>query len=285
MSKRLDEKAMLVKLNIQQWTARKYDKKVTAEVKEMHHTVDEVGRFNKILIAQDEIRKIQQITTGARNFHYFQTLPWCDDGARILPAKNYDKYMTGMRKYREDFEKVVRSFIGDYPALIDEAKKRLNSMFSRDDYPDPKDIHTRYSYNVVIEPIPTATDFRVELNDSDISEISKDIAERTKTAQQNAMKELWQRLHEVVAKLHERIRDKDTIFKNTIIENISEVVDLIPALNIDNDAELNKMAKKVSESLCQYDPQTLRDDDKTRETAAKTADSILKAMAGYVGTK
>jgi hypothetical protein len=39
----------------------------------------------------------------------------------------------------------------------------------------------------------------------------------------------------------------------------------------------------VESSLCNYEPQVLRDDEKVRKQAAKNAEDILKKMASYVG--
>jgi len=81
----LNEKAMLVKLSVSQWTARKYDKKVSQEINDQYSAHD-AGRYNKVLIAQEEIKKISKVASQARSFHYFNTLPWDDNGSRILPS-------------------------------------------------------------------------------------------------------------------------------------------------------------------------------------------------------
>lgn len=66
--KNLAEKALLVTLNISQWSARKYDRKVTEEVNDTHQAKD-AGRFNKLLIDKTHLDEIQKIVNEARHFH------------------------------------------------------------------------------------------------------------------------------------------------------------------------------------------------------------------------
>lgn len=287
MGTQLQEKAMLARLNISQWTARKYDKKISDEVADRHadQTADknDVGRYNKILIAQAAVKKIAEVVNEARTFHYVNTLPWHDDGARLLPAKNYPAYMKRMRELHSEFDARVREFVDSYPALMDEARKRLDSMYNEADYPRAAEVISRYSYNVAFDPIPTGTDFRVTLTGGEIDRIAAEVNGRLQQAQEAAMKDLWQRLHAVVSKMADRMADADAKFKNSLVGNIVELVDLLPALNIADDPELEAMRRRVEKTLCQYDPKELRENKNNRDAAAKDAKTILDAMSGYMG--
>lgn len=282
--KQLDEKAMLVKLNISQWTARKYDKKVSDEIATQKGTHSkDIGRYNKILIAQDAIKNISRIVNEARTFHYEQTLPWHDNGFRILPTKNYENYMTQMRKLRAQFENNIIEFCRTYPSLIEEAEYRLNKMFNPNDYPKLSEIEKKYDFNIAVSPIPRAHDFRVELKDTEISEISKGIEERIKKAETKATEDLWVRLYNVVSHMVEKLKDTKAIFRDSLIENIIELVGLLPILNINNNASLEEMRKEIETKLCSYDPVILRENKKERANATRDAENILSKMSAYIG--
>ncbi|MDA3813714.1 MAG: hypothetical protein PF570_05610, partial [Candidatus Cloacimonetes bacterium] len=110
----LNDKAMLVYLNISIWTARKYDKKISTEV-ENKYGADEAGRYNKILIAKKNLSNIQKIISSARAFHYENTLPWSDNGGRLLPSANYFGYVKAIQCFKDDFEREVINFLRVYP--------------------------------------------------------------------------------------------------------------------------------------------------------------------------
>src|SRR5262245_3123949 len=94
----VSQNAMLVNDTITTFTASKHDKKITHDVAQAHNTVDVVGRYNKNLLPIDapSYKKALSECNAARGDHYTHTLPWNDDGARILPATNYLEYTQRM---------------------------------------------------------------------------------------------------------------------------------------------------------------------------------------------
>jgi len=51
----LNDRALLVQLSISQWTARKFDKRVTRDVASSHGTTIDVGRYNKVLLPMNDL--------------------------------------------------------------------------------------------------------------------------------------------------------------------------------------------------------------------------------------
>ncbi len=141
----LQEKAMLAFLTISQWTARKHDKRATQDVAQKHHVNGEAGRYHKVLIAKEELKEIQRIASSARSFHYENTLPWSDDGNRILTAANYFAYTTELQKLKAEFEAHASKFCQDYQTLVVNQMSRLNDLYNPGDYPD-----SRFGINSVL---------------------------------------------------------------------------------------------------------------------------------------
>src|ERR1700736_4039183 len=97
----LSERAMLASLNIRRWQAALTDKKITAEVA-TNHAVSEkrAGRYRKnaIDVEAPSFKGVVCAASELRNKHYFYTLPWSQDGARILTTAIFEEYSTEMRK-------------------------------------------------------------------------------------------------------------------------------------------------------------------------------------------
>jgi len=276
----LNEKAMLVYLNIGFWTARKYDKKISQEIEAQYNT-DDAGRYNKILIAKEHLANIQKTISAARTFHYDNTLPWSDQGGRLLPSANYFNYVKSIQSFKDDFEREVTNFLKVYPSLKDEAKQRLNGMFDEEDYPDAATLETKFAIKSMILPVPEADDFRVNLTDDEVDSIRTSIREQVQDSTQAGMKDLWQRLFKVVDHMVERLSDPDNKFKNTLVENITDLCDLLPKLNITADPELNDAVEEIKAKLTVNDSQTLRDNDVARSNTAAEAQKIMNKMRHY----
>jgi len=285
----LKEKAMLVRLGISQWTGRKYDRSVSEKVAADYGTTTDAGRYNKVLIANEAIKTVQQVANEARIYHYQNTLPWNDNGDRILPAMNFDHYSEKMREQRAKYEQTVREFISAYPDLVREAQARLNGMFNETDYPSPDEIKLKFNFAVDINPVPAEEDFRLELGNEETERIKAQIEERARRAQEIAMRDLWDRLYEAVKRMAGKLNEPDRengkppIFRDSLIKNIIDLVDLLPRLNLTNDPHLEEMRREVEARLCNYTPKELRETSMTRKTAAQDAEEILKAMSGYMG--
>jgi hypothetical protein len=274
---------MLARLTITQFTGNKQDKAATDSVKEKFQTGQDAGRYNKTLIAKAAIKAVSSAANGARIFHYAQTLPWKDDGARILPAANFLQYSEGMRQKKATFQAAVQKFVASYPDLIEEAKTRLAGLFNVNEYPDVNSISDKYSFDMQIDPLPMAADFRVDLNSAEVDAIRKQIEARTDQATKAATLDLWKRLNTAVESMSERLNDPKAIFHDTLVTNIEEVTEIIPRLNLADDAALDRMAKDAKAKLTAKTPKQLRENINDRKETAKAADDLLATMAAYMG--
>jgi len=278
----LRDEAMIVRLSISQWTARKFDKIVSLKVAADYAVDATVGRYNKVLIAKEAIQEITQAVSAVRSFHYENTLPWDDGGGRILPSANFLPYSKEMRKFKEKFDVAVVDFLSNYDEYREEARRRLNGMFREADYPGKREIKRKFGFSTDIDPIPSAEDFRVTLQNRDATRIRKQLETRVKDRVVEATKDLFVRLNDVVAKFADKLADKEAIFRDSLVDNVVELVNLLPRLNVGDDPELERIRKETQKKICAFEPDTLRKDARVRTKAAEDAKAILDKMSGYL---
>ncbi len=269
----LQERAMLANLTIRAWTARKQDKKVTAEVEQQHGAKD-AGNFNKLLIDKNALQPLSQHSGRVRDFHYKMTLPWGDNGDRLLPSQAYMDYTNAMRTYRSENEALADDFAKQYPQLVADARSKLGSMYDPNDYPPIDDIRQRFGIAIHFLPVPDANDFRVDVGAEAANEIKESITKAVTERQAEAIKECWSRLYEAVSKIGEVMsRDNPRIY-DSLFTNTEDLVDLIPKLNITDDPKLNGVCQEIRNSLL-VDPDRLRRSGIKRREVAHAADDIL----------
>jgi hypothetical protein len=285
----ITERAMLITFSIKQWTAAKHDRKVSDEVADSHGSNRDMGRFNKSLLAKSALEKLKKIANAARNEHYNLTLPWMDDGARILGSAGYLKYTETMREYRDQWDDAVADFVANYPRYVDDARVALNGLFRSEEYPDPRVIGDKFSFGFNVLPMPSATDFRVELGDAETARIRREIEESTNQAIETAMGDVWGRIRDVVERMADRLRaykvTADGIenpFRDSLVQNARDLVDILPSLNITGDAAVSAFTAKIQSELLAYNAQTLRDDSQARERTAEAAEDILRQMSDFI---
>lgn len=291
MSNTLATRAMLSGLTIRQWTARKLDKRVTKEVNDRHGAAADAGRYNKALIAKGALEAIVSAANAARASHYLRTLPWLDDGARILPAAGYMAYSSELREHRIAFESAVETFLAGYPDFVADAEGRLNGLFNLADYPAANEIRTRFAFAVRMLPMPVADDFRVAIGDGQAATIRAEIEQATREALDGAMRDAWNRVVDTVGRMVERLNAykpgadgtrAEGIFRDSLVENVRELVALLPSFNLTDDAFLTATVARLEAELCQHTAADLRESDTLRVDTAKAAAAILADVSAYL---
>lgn len=284
----LSSRAMLCSLSISIWSARKHDVEASEEIARQHGAQADVGRYYKTLLPKAALAEIQQIVSEARQQHYFMTLPWDDNGYRILPAAAYMDHTEKMRALSERFTAAVEALVNRFSQLFDEAKVRLGGLLRPGDFPGADELRSKYSFETKVMPLPDANDFRVTLGDEEKNRIKRQIRASVEASLQVASRDLWQRLYEGVSHLAERLQAYKVTeegvehpFRDSIVTNLVKLVDILPKLNVTGDGELERLATEVRTSLL-VDPNVLRKSGPLRTETAKTAEVIAERMKMYM---
>lgn len=279
----LNDRALLVQLNISQWTARKYDKRTTKDVADANRVDINVGRYNKSLLPMnDQLDLVHRKANAIRAEFYANTLPWGIEGTQLLPTANYLEFMTDFRKKKGEWQWLVNIFNMNFESYVEDAKRTLGPLFDANDYPHPSAIEGKFKMDLAVFPVPS-TDFRVQLASDELSRIQQDVERRVQEASASAMKDVWQRLYDKVKHIEERLANPAAVFRDTMLENARELCELLPRLNFADDPQLEQMRQEVERKLVSYHPDALRNDpDLRRDTAAK-AKEIMDRMAVFMG--
>ncbi len=290
MSK-ISERAVIAALHVGCWSGSSHDREITEEVSATHSAdMKDAGRYSKQLISRKFLHHVSTHAGVARRTHRLLTLPWEDDGSRILSTVGYQAYTEQMRLKRLAFEASVGEFCEQLPSYVEEAKRRLGSMFSLEDYPVAEVIARKFYIDVEIKPVPEAGDFRAELSEASIKAITKDIERRTDLRLEAAMNDVFQRVADVTGKMVERLRaykpanggPAENNFRDSLVYNVKELADLLPTLNITGDKRLDDLQKRLLADLVVHSPEILKDNDRLRAKTADAAEKILAKVNSYL---
>lgn len=281
---KLSDKALLVQLSISQWTARKYDKRATEQVASANSAVNAAGRYNKSLLPMNDfLSNVHQKSTLIRKKYYANTLPWGIDGTQILPSANYLAFMNEFRKEKYEWQMIVNQFLAEYESLKYDAQRLLGNLYSDTDYPSKDEIASKFNMDMAIMPVPSG-DFRVDIADEELARITSDVEARVQDAAQSAMDEAWNRLHERVQHMAEKLADPAAVFRDTLVENTREICSVLSRLNFTDDPNLEAMRLEVEQSLTKHHPDALRNDPDLRRNKAAEANDIMKRMGAFMGS-
>jgi hypothetical protein len=286
----LGKKAILVQLNVGWWAAKKYDKEASEKTEDAHGAKRGVARVSKQLISKEHISEINNAYSEIRTFFYSQTRPWAKN-IGILKNSAYDDFTKGIMERKIKAEQAKSRFLPLYPDFYEKSKKDLGKMWKAGDYPHPSVIGNKFYVSTRFMPIPNTDDFRVEgLGKSDAEEIKKNIEQGIKDGVAETLKTTYEEFADYIAKMVEKLDDGPKtkgnsnghqIFRDSLVDNLKELVSRLPKLNIADDPNLYAIGKEIEEKLCKFDADELRADDKLRATVKKRAEGMLKKVEGY----
>ena len=274
----LSNSAMLIALNLTQWSARKLDREASNELCESKDATRGSGNFNKILIPKVHLQPIQRMVNTIRNYHYSTTLPWEQSGADILPSRMYMGYMQEMGNLEIQFNELVDEFCTDYPIIIGQVQQQLGNLYRESDYPNVDYIRSKFSMKLDVTPIPNVSDFRIDLEHAEVEKIKANLGDRLQAANNAAEQELFARLYTATAKAVITLKEPGKIFRNTLILNILELSRKVPDMNINDNSDLNHLAKSLT-TFCEHvDIANLRDINQLdyRLASGKSVERILE---------
>jgi hypothetical protein len=82
-------KAMVLNLQVGLWSGHRLDKEATRKVTEDNNAESDAARVNKHLIPKPAFKDITATATAVRTHFYENTLPWKDNGDRLLTRGMY----------------------------------------------------------------------------------------------------------------------------------------------------------------------------------------------------
>ena len=280
---KLSDRAILVQLNISTWSANKLDKEISAETSAIKGAISNSVRTHKSLLPMcDLLDDIKKKASLIRTKFYENTLPWGVKGIQILPTANYLAFMTDFRKERAEYEQLVNRFVPEYPQLVVDAQRFLGAAYKPADYPEAYEIGDKFKMDMQVMPVPN-TDFRVNIADEELQRIHDEVEARFKQAAKGAMMDVWQRLYDKVKHLAEKLDDPKAIFRDSTVNHLVDLCEMLPRLNVMDDPDLEAMRQEVEAKLAGYNPDTLRADVKVRQTVATEANDIAAKMAAFMG--
>jgi hypothetical protein len=276
----LSTKALLIYVSIFQWAGRKSDQKANKTVESQHATKDKTGNYTKKLLpGSKELEKIGAAASLIRAAFYKETLPWFSDGARIISSKNYLTFAADFQRLKSNFEQSVNDFLVVYPTLRLNAQSSLGSLYNTNDYPHESLLREKFQCEISVMPLPDVKDFRTDIGENE----KKAFIEKMKSVESNAMLDCWTRLHDVVSKASERLSDPKASFRDSLLENVTEICRLLPRLNITENPDLETARQKIESLVSTLTPQKLRDSTIDRQDAATKLDEITRSMGAFMG--
>jgi len=298
--------AMLGSMNVSVWEGRKKDKGIEQEI------ADNKGARSKratsvhknLFVDCPPLEAIKSLRGEARIWFNKCTLPWDDNGRRLLPTAIYFEVQQEMANYQSRFDKLVQAFVKVYAVEISKQAFERGAMFNRDEYPKVEDIPEKFCFAINLTPVPLSGDFRVDVGNDALKELNDRCEADTQMRIKGAMSDAWERVKGQVEWVLDRMTavlehdpnaveeikeldDEGNVTKveikkkrrpklhESMLDQGLETCGLLRDLNVTNDPDLEEARRMLEKALVHVDMKSLKDSPEM-QSSTKSAMQAIK---------
>lgn len=255
MSSIISRKAVIASFDSGQPRFKRAHRDETAALNAKHH-VGDLALVTVTICDHPALAEAGRIVTAARADHYRLTVPAADRGMRLLPGARQLEHSAAMQGHATEFQRAAAEFVAEYDAIRAAAPARLNGLYVAEQWPEVDAVQAAFRLRCRYLPVPS------------LGQWDEWLAESADTA----TTELRERIGEALRAYALKLGDGDKIFRDSLVTNLREIVDLADDLNVGGDKTVAALVQQAR-GLATADPDQLREDPALRaDTAARAAD-------------
>jgi hypothetical protein len=180
------------------------------------------------------------------------------------------------------FWKLVDDLVAVYDNATQEARQHLGDLFNEADYPNVEELRRKFGWSLAIAPIPQSGDFRLDIQNDAMEELKLQYEQSLEAKINGSMNDVWTRLHEALDSMSTRIdygdHEQKKIFRDTLVTNLTDVLDMLDTFNITNDPKMRAMKAQLEDTLSGVTPDGLREDGHLRAQTKREIDEAIKQL-------
>ena len=275
--------AMIVDFNASVWTARKKDHKASEDVTDANHADKGVANVSKNLLGNcAELLAVQKFAANVRNVHYSMTMPWSDNGSRLLTTAQYFRYHEAMTDCQQEFARLVDEFLRVYEWKIMEAQATNGSLCNRDEYPTRAGLESKFAFRMAYIPLPDAGDFRIDIGNEAMEQIKSQYSDQYASAIKTAMTDIWHKLHDnlstLVRQLDVNDEGKGNRLYDTVFDRAIELTEMLGTCNVTGDSQMEAMRRQLETALHGLNLEQIKNSPSLREDTRELLEYAISKL-------
>lgn len=270
----IQSRCVVVVLSVKLPGQYRKDRRKTAEVCAEAGAAETAGRWSNSVWPAEAITPCREQYTATRELLYSRSVPWLADGQRLILVGELLTLRPQLDKMLGQFNQLADEAAAQYDTWVSMARRERNGLFSERDYKGPHHFRSRFALTVQYLPVPDESHIVCQLADDDLRVLREGVSIQVADAMETGRRDVLDRIAAPLRNMVSRLSDPDAIFRDSLVTNIRELADALPALNLAGDATLTDIHPDLTQ-LGAQDPQVLRDNKIHRRSVADLASAIL----------
>jgi hypothetical protein len=266
-------------------TQRKLSDAQTKQAADTFHAATDLVTASKRLIdtKNTTYRVLTTLKSQAAAYWRAVTLPYPQDGVRLIKQADIGAFEDRMREYKEQLVAAAANLQLEYETLKTAAREKLGDLYNPADYPASLDgvFDLRWEYPPV-EPPNYLMTFNPELYQQE----QQRVQQRFETAVVMAENAFAEQLQDMISHLIERLTDEPDgtkkTFKVSAIENFKEFYENFQDMNVRSNAQLERLIRQANELVSGIDVKDLRKNNNLRQNLTQQMGEVKTALDSLI---
>lgn len=266
-------------------TQRKLSDAQTKQAADTFHAATDLVTASKRLIdtKNTTYRVLTTLKSQASAYWRSMTLPYPQEGVRLIKQADIGAFETRMREYKEQLVVAAANLQLEYEALKVAAREKLGDLYNPNDYPPSLEgvFDLRWEYPPVDPPNYLMT-FNPELYQQE----QQRVQHRFETAVVMAENAFAEQLQDMISHLIERLTDEPDgtkkTFKASAIENFKEFYDNFRSMNVRSNAQLDNLIQRATDIVSGVDVKDLRKNTNLRQNLTHQMGEVKTALDNLI---
>lgn len=242
----------------------------------------DVVKVSKELLDSKELQAITSFDAKIRGKLLKYCLPsYIEEGYYFLPIPLVETVNEMLNNVQEQREGMVEMFLSVYEEKKEDARLRLGPLYREKDYPSVGEVRKSFSWEVryISFSVPgSLREISMDLFNNEKARQEKmweEAASEVRTALRESLAGL---IEHAIGKLSYQANGKPQIFRDSMIKNMGEFLDLFNQRNLTNDDELAALVLQTRQLMTGIDPVALRSNLDTRNRIRAGFEEIKQTM-------
>lgn len=224
-------------------------------------------------------KALTAIKSQAQAYWRGMTLPYPQDGIRLIRQSDIETFETKMREFKDQLAAAAANLQLEYETIKNAAREKLGQLYNPSDYPATLENVFAVTWEYPpIDPPRYLMNFNPELYEQEQSRIQQ----RFENAVAMAEEAFAEQLAEMVSHLIERLQDKpdgsQKVFRNSAIEHFKEFYENFKRMNVRSNPQLESLISQASNLVSGISVQELRSDRDLRQNLSQQMSNLKTAL-------
>jgi hypothetical protein len=211
------------------------------------------------------------------------SLPYPEPGIRLICQDDIGPVNLQLTTLKADLQEAVDHLDRHFASLKSAARERLGSLYNAADYPDSLRGLFEATWDFPsVEPPGYLQRLSPELYEQECRRVTAQFDEAVQLAEQAFLQELSQLVSHMTERLSGTEDGKPKVFRDSVVENLSEFFERFRRLNIRSNDQLDEIVNLAQRMVRGVEPQALRDNVNLRNRVTSQLSGVQSVVDGLL---